>query len=124
MMHMKLGVQNFTEWLVRFISIYLFLFWGVLYLEFSLNIEVGPLAFRDILKAVILGAIFGVPLLISTFLKKIRLSLGLACLLVVMSGFYGHMILEKWSFTFLIGCLGHIIGFVYLFKFKILRRKA
>jgi hypothetical protein len=96
---------------------------GVLYLAFSINIEVGPLAFRDILKAFILGVIFGGPLLISTFLKTIRLSLGLACLLVVMSGFYGDMILEKWFFTFLIGCIGHIIGFVYLFKFKILMRK-
>jgi len=120
MMHMNLRVS--TEWFIRIVSIYLFLFWGMLYLGFSLNIEVGPLAFSDMLKAFIMGSFFGIPLFVSTFLERGYLNWGLACFLVMMSGFYGYIILEKWSFAYLVGCLGHIVGFIYLFKFKILRR--
>ena len=58
MMHSKLGGQPFTGWFVRFISIYLCLFWGILYLDFSLNSEVGPLAFRDMLKSVYIRSYF------------------------------------------------------------------
>ena len=79
MIHMNLRVS--TECFIRIVSIYLVSFWGVLYLGFSLDIEVGLLAFRDMIKAFIMG-----------------------------------------SFTYMVGCLGHIIGFIYLFKFNLLRR--
>ena len=120
-MHMNL--RGSTEWFIRIVSIYLFLFWGVLYLEFSLNIEAGPLAFRDILKAVILGAIFGVPLFAITLMNNSLLNRIMAFFLMVMVFFYGFMVTEKLILPYFIGIVSHIVGLIYLFKFKLSGRK-
>ena len=120
MMHMRL--RFLTEWFVRIISIYIFLFWGMLYLNFSLNIEVGPLALIDIVKALILGGICGTPLFAATFLKNSLLNKGMVFFLIIMMFFYGYLTTEKLILPYFIGLVGHIVGLIYLFKFKILRR--
>ena len=121
MMHMNL--RGSTEWFIRIVSIYLFLFWVELYLGFSLNIEVGPLALIDIVKALILGAVCGIPLFAITLMNNSLLNRIMAFFLMVMVFFYGFMATEKLILPYFIGIVSHIVGLIYLFKFKLLGRK-
>ena len=112
-----------TEWFIRIVSIYIFLFWGMLYLNFSLNIEVGPLALVDIVKALILGGASGTPLFTTTLINNSLLNRLMVFFLVIMMSFYGYMATEKLILPYFIGIIGHIVGLIYLFKFKLLRRQ-
>lgn len=120
MMHMN--SRFLIEWFVRIISIYIFLFWGMLYLNFSLNIDVGPLALVDIVKALILGGVCGTPLFVSTLLNNSLLNRILIFFLMSMMFFYGYLATEKLILPYFIGIAGHIVGLIYLFKFKTPRR--
>ena len=121
MMHMDLRVS--IEWFIRIVSIYIFLFWVKLYLSFSLNIDVGPLALIDIVKALILGAVCGIPLFAITLMRNSLLNRLMAFFLMVMVFFYGFMATEKLILPYFIGIVSHTVGLIYLFKFKLLRRK-
>ena len=70
MIPMKIRVQLFAKWFVQLIALYLFLFWGLLYLNFSLNIDEGSLPVIEVIKASLLGLFFGLPLFLSTLVKK------------------------------------------------------
>lgn len=118
-----MNLRGSTEWFIRIVSIYLFLFWVELYLGFSLNIEVGPLALIDIVKALILGAVCGIPLFAITLMSNSLLNRIMAFFLMVMVFFYGFMATEKLILPYFIGIVSHIVGLIYLFKFKLLGRK-
>lgn len=111
------------EWLIRIVSIYIFLFWVELYLGFSLNIESGPLALIDIVKALILGAVCGTPLFAITLMSSALLNRLMVFFLMAMVFFYGFMATEKLILSYCIGIVSHAVGLIYLFKFKLFRKQ-
>ena len=120
MMHMKLNSQKILSWIIRLSGIYLFIWWALLYLSFSTNIEVFPLSSLDYVKAVFLGSLGSISLFSSTIKYQGWLKHIIVGLLIVFGCiYYVYFSIGKMLLIYAFGIITHILAMVIFIKLNI-----
>jgi hypothetical protein len=112
---MTLGFQKFLFWSIQLAGVYLFCWWGLVYLSFASNIEVGSLTILEFIKAIFLGAVGSLSLFLSIFRFKNRVIQILVAMFIFFGIiYYFYLLIGKVLFVDFLGLGSHILAMIYL----------
>lgn len=109
-------MNKIINWFIRLSTIYLFLWWSLVYLSFSSNVTVGSLPFFEYLKTLIIFFLPHSVLLLSTISKYSRLQFLFFIINVFCLLFYLHLLQGKIIYTIALGAIAYILSISLFIK--------